>query len=200
MTATSPPFVLAFGDSLTAGYGLAPRDAFPAQLERALQPAHPGARVQNAGVSGDTTASALARLPRLLSALHRRPDLAIVELGANDLLRGMPLATTRANLHAILTLFGECGIPVLLAAMEAPRFLGRYAALCDTLYRDAAERYGATLAPFFPPGVMGQRAWTLADGLHPNAGAIARVATHLLPVVSDALYRSAAATTVSSEA
>lgn len=97
------PLILAFGDSLTEGYGLAAADSFPNQLQALLQPRHPGARVINAGVLGDTTTSALARLPRLLTKLSSRPDLVIVELGANDLLRGIPLETTRANLDAILT-------------------------------------------------------------------------------------------------
>ncbi|MDB5673356.1 MAG: hypothetical protein JWM65_338, partial [Sphingomonas bacterium] len=94
------PYILAFGDSLTSGHGLAAADSFPAQLEALLRATHPGARVDNAGVSGDTTASGLARLPRLLSRLDRRPDLAIVELGANDMLRFADPLHIRRNLDA----------------------------------------------------------------------------------------------------
>ena len=183
------PFVLAVGDSLTAGYRLKPEEAFPARLERLLAELHPCAAVLNAGVSGDTTAAALVRLPRILSSLSRIPDLAIVSLGANDLLRGLPLAATRHNLDMIVAELGRCGIPVLLAAMAAPRFLGRYASACDQVYNDVAVSHGAFLWPFFPPGVLGGRGLTLPDGIHPNAAAIARIAEHMLPAVIDALSR-----------
>ena len=102
------PFVLAFGDSLTAGFGLARDEAFPARLQALLRPTLSGAVVRNAGVSGDTTRSALARLPRLLSSLDRRPDLAIVELGANDLIRRIDPAEARSNLDAIVREFQRC--------------------------------------------------------------------------------------------
>jgi acyl-CoA thioesterase-1 len=181
------PFVLAIGDSLTAGYGLAARDAFPAQLETLLRARYPDARVQNAGVSGDTTASALARLPRLLSSLSALPDLAIVALGANDLLRAVSPQQTRIHLDALLAELGRCTIPVLIAAMDAPRFLGGLARLCDAVYADLAAKHGVPVWPFFPPGVLGNRALTLPDRLHPNARAISMVANHMLAPVLDAL-------------
>lgn len=187
------PLILAFGDSLTAGYGLARDESFPARLQALLRPHHPDARVENAGVSGDTTASALARLPRVLARLRSRPDLAIVEFGANDLIRRLPVDRTRANLDAILVELARCGIPVLLAAMEAPRFLGPLATRCDAVYADLAARHGVPLVPFFPAGVMGASGLTLRDGLHPNAQAIALVARYLLPTVLAALDRSRAA-------
>ena len=185
--APSALFILAFGDSLTAGYGLAPRDAFPAQLQMRLHRHHADAIVQNASVSGDTSAAALARLPRLLSSLSARPDLAIVEFGANDLLRGIPITMTRRNLDAILEHFAQCQIPVLLAAMAAPRFLGTFAQACDAVYQELAAKHRVPVHPFYPPDVFGRRALALADRLHPNAQAITRIADHMLPAVLAAL-------------
>jgi len=187
------PTILALGDSLTAGYGLLPDQAFPAQLERRLRSTLPAASVTNAGVSGDTTADALRRLPRLLSRLTRRPDLAIVELGANDLLRGVTPARMRSNLDAILAELGRCGIPVLLATFAVPPFLAPLAAAYEGLYAEVARRHGATVHPFFPPGVMGAPAFVLADRLHPNAAAIERVADAFAPTVLSALRSVAAA-------
>lgn len=187
---TGRPYVLAIGDSLTAGYGLAPHDAFPAQLQSLLRLRHAGAFVQNAGVSGDTSASALARLPRLLSSLTAKPDLAIVELGANDVLHGLPLGATRADLDTILGELARCRIPALLAAMTAPRFLGAFAQACDAVYTDLAVKHRLPVHPFYPSGILGNPAFALPDRLHPNARAIGRIAEHMLPVVLQALDRS----------
>jgi acyl-CoA thioesterase-1 len=181
------PFVLAFGDSLTAGYGLARGDAFPVRLEALLRGRHPDAHVQNAGISGDTTASGRARLPRVLSGLRQRPHLAILELGANDFFQGFDPARTRQNLDAMLTTFADSGIPVLLAGMRAPPFLGAAAASFDAVHPELAARHGVPLYPFFLDGVVGRRAFTLADGIHPNAPAIAEVARRILPHVERAL-------------
>lgn len=185
----SAPVVLAFGDSLTAGYGLPSDQSFAAQLERALRRTRPGARVLNAGVSGDTTATGLARLPRVLTGLSARPDLAIVELGANDLLRGIDPVRMRANLDAILTLLGDARIPVLVAGMMAPFFLGPFAARFDAVFPAAAKAHGAALYPFFLDRVVGDPNLTLADGLHPNARAIGIVTERILPHVEAALER-----------
>jgi acyl-CoA thioesterase-1 len=187
------PYVLAIGDSLTAGYGLTRSESFSAQLELLLRNRYSDADVQNAGVSGDTSASARQRLPRLLSSLKRLPDLAIVELGANDLLRGMPPEQTRINLDVMLTELIRCRIPVLIAAMEAPRFLGPYADGCDAIYTDLAIKHRVPVWPFFPSGVLGNRALTLPDRLHPNARAISMIARHMLPAVLDALPQDAPA-------
>lgn len=184
---TPSPLILAFGDSLTAGYGLAPEMAFPKQLERRLRERRPGAVVQNAGVSGDTTASGRARLPRVLSALRQRPDLAIVELGANDFLRGFAPERTRDNLDWMLDEFARTGIPVLLAGMMAPPLLGGWARRFNTVYPDLARKHRVPLYPFFLDGVAGDRGLTLADGLHPNARAIGIVADRILPHVEAAL-------------
>ena len=180
-------FVLAFGDSLTAGYGLSPHEAFPARLEVLLRDRHPAIRVQNAGVSGDTTASGRTRLARVLSALRQRPDLAILELGANDFLQGLDPVRTRQNLDAMLTSFADSGIPVLLAGMRAPPFLGAAAGPFNAVHPDLAARHGVPLYPFFLDGVIGRRDLTLADGLHPNATAVAEVARRILPHVEQAL-------------
>ena len=183
----SAPLLLAFGDSLTAGYGLQRDHAFPAQLEALLQPRSPGARVINAGVSGDTTAGALGRLPRVLSALEKRPDLAIVELGANDLLRGIPPAATRANLDAIVAELSRCGIPVLLATFSVPAPFAALAHGYTSIYDDVAAKHGAATVPFFPDGVLGHSEMVLGDRLHPNARAIDLVARGMLPAVERAL-------------
>lgn len=181
------PLILAFGDSLTEGYGLSRAQSFAAQLETLLQARHPGASVINAGLSGDTTSSALARLPRVLSRLSARPDLVIVELGANDLLRGIALETTRANLDTILTELKRCGLPVLLAQMDAPRFLGAFGQSCTAIYAELAKRHGTALAPFLPPGLLGNPALTLRDRVHPNAAGTTLIAKGFLPAVATAL-------------
>ncbi len=184
---TATPFVLALGDSLTAGYGLARDQSFAAQLEALLRRRHPDARVHNAGVSGDTSAGGLARLPRVLASLTQRPDLAIVELGANDLLRGIAPERMRANLDAILSELARCGIPVLLAGMLAPAFLGAFAGRYNAIFPDLARAHGVPLYPFFLAGVVGDPALTLADRLHPNARAVGIVAGRILPHVEAAL-------------
>lgn len=189
MTHPRAPYVLALGDSLTAGYGLAPSASFAARLEARLRERWAGAIIHNAGVSGDTTEGGLRRLPRLLAGLSLRPDLAIVELGANDLLRGVPPERTRANLDNILHELARCGIPVLLATFQAPAFLGAFGARYDGIYAELAARHGIATAPFFPAGILGDPALVLADRLHPNARAIDLVASAFLPSVLALLHR-----------
>ena len=186
MTA-SGPYVLAFGDSLTAGYGLAREMAFPAQLERALRVRRPGAVVENAGVSGDTSADGRRRLPRVLSRLTRKPDLAIMELGANDFLRGFAPERTRDDLDWMLGEFERIGVPVLLAGMAAPAFLGGWAQRFNAIHPELAAKHRVPLYPNFLAGVAGQRGLTLADGVHPNARAIGIVVERILPHVERAL-------------
>jgi acyl-CoA thioesterase-1 len=149
--------------------------------------------VLNAGISGDTTASGLSRLPGVLSRLAVRPDLAIVALGANDLLRGVAPTRMRGNLDAILTSFADCGIPVLLAGMKAPPFLGWFAHDFDGVFPDLAKQHGLPLYPFFLEGVVGDPSLVLADGIHPNARAIGMVARAILPHVEAALDANAGA-------
>jgi acyl-CoA thioesterase-1 len=184
-SAAGDKLVLAFGDSLTAGYGLAPAQAFPVQLEAALRRAGVAARVRNAGVSGDTSAAGRARLAWVLNALKAKPDLVIVELGANDMLRGLSPAQTRANLDAILAELKRRQIKVLLAGMRAAPNMGKtYAAQFEPLYPQLARTYGATLYPFFLAGVAAQRPLLQADGMHPNPRGVEIVVRGIAPQVA----------------
>ena len=188
---TNAPLVLAFGDSLVAGYGLAADHSFPAQLQQRLRERLDGARVINAGVSGNTSGDALRRLPGVLSRLSERPDLAVVQIGANDVLRGLSPAQTRANLDAMLAEFGRCGIPVLLTTLEPPAFLRARTGAYLGIHKEVAERHGAMLASFFPAGVLGHPAMVLADRIHPNREAIRAVVGHVAPLVERLLHGSA---------
>src|SRR5690606_3427718 len=135
--------ILAFGDSLFAGYGVGEENSYPAKLEAALRARGIDARVANAGVSGDTTAAGLQRIEFVLDGLGEKPDLAIVELGGNDLLRGISPEGTRANLSAILEELDERNIPVLLMGMRAPPNLGEaFVEDYDALYPEIAGQYG----------------------------------------------------------
>jgi acyl-CoA thioesterase-1 len=173
--------IAVLGDSLTAGYGLAAGDAFPARLQAALRAGGVAARVIDAGVSGDTTAGGRARLDWLL---QDKPDLLIVELGANDALRALDPAQAEANLDVILATAQKRGIPVLLAGMRAPRNLGSdYVRRFEAIYPRLAKKYGAELYPFFLDGVAGVPHLNLADGLHPNARGVEEIVRRILPQV-----------------
>jgi acyl-CoA thioesterase I len=182
--------ILAFGDSLTAGYGL-PRDqGFAPQLEDVLRRNGVRAFVHNAGVSGNTTANGRARVKWTLDGLRRKPDLAIVALGANDMLRGIPPSRTREDLDFILAEFERRKIPVVVAGMMAPPNLGsRYMAEFNAIFRDLARKYRAPLYPFFLAGVAGNRALNLPDGVHPNFQGVKRMAGGIAPTVLKALAR-----------
>lgn len=185
-----PPLVLAFGDSLTAGYGLAPHQSLPARLEMLLRRHSPHARVVNAGSSGETTAEARRRLPRLLSALPAHPALVLVQFGANDFIRGLSAAAMLDNLDAMLGDLALCRLPVMLLGMRAPSGL-------PALLRGAAEAYEAVYprlaachdVPLYPDLLAGATGpgTTLADGAHPNAATVERVAAALLPHLLSAL-------------
>ena len=180
--------ILAFGDSLYAGYGLDRGQAFPAELERQLEAGGMAAEVINAGVSGDTTAAGLARLEFTLDGLRRKPDLAIVGLGGNDVLRGLDPAETRANLEAIVRELDRRGIPVVLTGMMAPRNLGRdYVGKFDAIYTDLAKRYNARLDPFFLAGVIDDPKLMQSDGIHPTAAGVGIMAKRVAPIVAEAL-------------
>jgi acyl-CoA thioesterase-1 len=180
--------IVALGDSLTAGFGVDPQDAFPAKLEAALKAKGHDVKVINAGVSGDTASAALDRLDW---AVPEEADAVIVELGSNDALRGIDPKQTRASLEAILKAMGERKIPVLLAGMRAPRNLGAgYAAAFDPIYADLAQAHGAVLYPFFLEGVATVQDLNQADGMHPNAAGVAAIVAQILPSVEELIARA----------
>lgn len=181
--------ILALGDSLTSGYGLDQGQGFVPQLQAALRRHGVRAHVANAGVSGDTAAAARDRLAWTLDGMAK-PDLAIVTLGGNDMLRGLPPRETRAALDSILAELRRRDIPVLLAGMRAAPNLGPdYARAFEAIYPDLADTHGAALHPFFLDGVAGERRLNLADGIHPNFQGIKRVVSGILPAVLAALGR-----------
>ncbi len=178
---TKPLTILAFGDSLVAGYGLGNGDGFTVKLEAALKAKGIAARVVNAGLSGDTSAGGLERLDW---ALEPKPDFAIVELGANDGLRGLDPAQTRANLDAILTKLKAKGVPVLLAGMYAPPNMGAdYVSAFNALYPELAKKHGVLLYPFFLDGVAADASLNQRDGIHPNAKGVDIIIERILPDV-----------------
>ena len=173
--------ILMLGDSLTAGYGLASRDALPARLETVLRAHRIDARVIDAGVSGDTTSGGLARIEW---ALSDDPHAVIVALGANDGLRAIDPAVTRANLDRLLGLLAERGLPVLLAGMVAPPNLGpEYAGRFDPIYPELAARHGAVLYPFLLDGVATVTLLNQEDGIHPNPAGVEEIGRRMLPAV-----------------
>jgi acyl-CoA thioesterase-1 len=173
--------LVAFGDSLSAGYGLPQNAAFPAALERALKAKGHNVTVANAGVSGDTASGGLARVDW---SVPDGTDGVILELGANDMLRGVDPAVTRRALEGILDKLRSRRIPVLLAGMMAAPNLGQdYAARFNSIYPDLAQKYGLVLYPFFLEGVAGNRALNLPDGIHPTAQGVERIIQNILPAV-----------------
>jgi acyl-CoA thioesterase I len=177
-----PLRIVALGDSLTAGYGLSADKAFPAALEKALREKGHDVEIVNAGVSGDTSAGLKERLDW---ALGEGADGAIVEIGANDMLRGLDPDQTRANLDAILGALREKKIPFLITGMRAaPNLGGPYAAQFEPIYAALAQKYQAPLYPFFLDGVAGVPDRQLPDGLHPNPKGVEIVVAGILPLVT----------------
>ncbi len=173
------PVVVLFGDSLTAGHGLLKGAAFPAQLGSYLERQGVAARIVNAGVSGDTSSGGRSRLAWTLA---EKPDAVLLELGANDAMRGIDPALTRRNLDAILAELKARGIAVLLAGMRAPPNLGRdYVAAFDGLFPELAQKHGVMLYPFFLDGVAARPALNQRDGLHPNEAGVARIVEGIGP-------------------
>jgi len=177
--------ILVLGDSLTAGYGLEQGESFPAQLENSLQSAGYAVKVINAGVSGDTTAGGLSRIDW---ALADQPQIVVVELGANDALRGLDPAYTRSNLDQIITRLKEAGCRVILAGMHALRNLGLdYYNKFDQIYPDLAKQYELLFYPFFLEGVATQPGLNQADGMHPNPAGVQLIVKGIQPLLARAL-------------
>lgn len=184
------PLVVAFGDSLYAGYQLGPQEGFAPQLQAALAQAGMAARVHNAGVSGDTTAAGKARLSFVLDNLGRKPDLVVLGLGGNDMLRGIKPAETRANLTAMMDELKKRQIPVILTGMLAAPNLGAdYADNFNPIFPALAKQYDAPLYPFFLDGVAGDRTLLLGDGIHPNPKGVKKIVDAIAPLVEKALEK-----------
>ena len=180
--------IVAFGDSLYAGYGLGKGDSLPARLEDRLRVAGINASVINAGVSGDTSAAGRQRLAFTLDGLKRPPDLVILGLGGNDALRQLPAAQTKAEMTAMMDELKRRNIPVLLTGMRAPPNLGPdYAAAFERIWPDLAAAYGAGLYPFILDGVITDPALMQRDGIHPTAAGVARMADGIAPLAAKAL-------------
>lgn len=183
----APIKIVVFGDSLTAGYGLKPGQGFTDVLQMALKSRGHDVEIVNAGVSGDTTAAGLARFDW---AVTNDTDAVILELGANDALRGQPPEQARANLDAMLQRLKARNIPVLLAGMRSPENWGAdYRARFDAIYPELAEKHGVALYPFFLDGVATDPKLNLPDGVHPNAAGIARIVERILPDVERLIGR-----------
>jgi acyl-CoA thioesterase-1 len=176
------PKILAFGDSLTAGLGLPPEAAFPSRLEARLNAEGGGWHVVNAGISGDTTAGGLARLD---GALADKPEIVILELGANDAMRGIEPSVVRANLDLMIEKIQATGAKLLLMGMLAPPNWGEdYRHQFDVIYPELARAHGVTLYPFFLEGVAMDPKLNQPDGLHPNEAGVAVLVDRIAPVVA----------------
>ncbi len=173
--------ILAFGDSLTAGFGLAPQDGFTARLAARLETDGYAVEVVNAGVSGDTTSGGLARLDW---SLPDHPDIVLLELGANDALRGIDPKLARANLDAMLARLTAAHLKVLLIGMKAPGNWGAdYQKSFDAIYSALAMKYSVPLYPFFLDGVALDATLNQADGLHPNKAGVEVIVARMAPVI-----------------
>ncbi len=182
--------LVALGDSLTAGYGLPAKDGFVPRLKAALAAEGIEAEITNASVSGDTASDGLARLDWSVPA---GTDAVIVELGANDMLRGLDPQVTRNALDAILARLAERHVTVLLCGMRAAPNLGAdYGRAFDRIYPELADKYHAVLYPFFLDGAAGDRALTQQDGLHPNAAGVEVIVQRIAPAVRELIARARA--------
>ncbi len=182
-----PPTLLALGDSLTAGYGLEPTEAMPVKLQSALQAGYPELKIINAGVSGDTAADGLSRVDW---ALTDEVTAVLVELGANDALRGLDVAQTEAALDAILAKVKARDLPILLLGMKAPPNLGaQYQSQFEAIFPRLAAKYNALLYPFYLDGVAADRNLNQPDGIHPNAKGVEVIVARLAPKVKELLAK-----------
>lgn len=179
------PRIVAFGDSLTAGLGVAAEEAYPARLQRRLDEKGLRYRVINAGVSGDTTAGGVRRVDWVLKS---RPDLVILELGGNDGLRGLKLDETKANLERIIKRCQDASVTVILAGMKLPPNYGtEYTKSFEAIYPALAKQYRVTLIPFFLDGVAGSASLNQADGIHPTSEGYRIIADKVLETVKPLL-------------
>jgi acyl-CoA thioesterase-1 len=185
--ADRPVRIVALGDSLTAGYNLPGSAAFPAKLEKALKQKGVAVEIANAGVSGDTASGGLGRLDW---SVPDGTDAVIVELGANDMLRGVDPAVTRRVLEEIVRRLTERHIPVLLAGMRAAPNLGdRYVSAFEAIYPELAAKYDLLLYPFFLDGIAGDSKFNQRDGLHPTAVGVDKIVAGILPKVEELVAR-----------
>jgi acyl-CoA thioesterase-1 len=183
--AASPLKLVVLGDSLAAGFGVEPAEAFPAKLETALRARGLDVVVENAGVSGDTATQGLERLEWSVGA---DVDAVIIELGANDALRGVDPNETRKSLNEIISKLKARNVPVMVAGMLAPPNLGAaYKELFDAIYPSLASEHKVLLYPFFLDGVAAEPALNLEDGIHPNARGIDEIVRRMLPKVEEFL-------------
>ncbi|MGE0629080.1 MAG: arylesterase [Hyphomicrobiaceae bacterium] len=179
--AAKPVQIIAFGDSLTAGLGVAPSAAFPAKLQKALEAKGIAAEVANAGVSGDTTSAGLERLDW---AVPDNTDIVIVELGANDMLRGLPPSAARASLDSIIARLKAKGTRPVLVGMRSLKNWGQaYADAFEAIYPALAKKHGIPLYPFFLDGVAARPGFNQNDGIHPNAQGVDEIVRRLLPTI-----------------
>ncbi len=182
------PRIVAFGDSLTSGLGVAANEAYPAQLQRRLEAEGYRYLVINAGVSGDTTAGGLRRVTW---ALQSKPEIVILELGANDGLRGLSLDETRMNLERIIEQFQQASVTVVLAGMKLPPNYGaEYTAGFEAIYPALARKYGLRLIPFFLERVAGSAALNQADGIHPTGEGYRVIAEKILQTLRPVLRKA----------
>ena len=178
--------ILAFGDRLFAGYRLDSAQSYPARLQEALRQRGLNVTVTNAGVSGDTTAAGLQRLDFVLDSMAGQPDLVLLELGANDMLRGLPAAEARRNLDQILQRLDQRGIPVMIYGMRAaPNLGGEYGKSFDTIFPDLAGKYDAELVPFFIEPLIFDRSLVQPDQLHPTAQGVDAMVEKTVEQVED---------------
>jgi acyl-CoA thioesterase-1 len=184
------PRIVAFGDSLTSGLGVAQEETYPAQLQRRLEAAGYRYRVVNAGVSGDTTAGGVRRVEWVLNS---RPAIVVLELGANDGLRGIDPNDTRSNLETIVQRLQAAGVTVILAGMKLPPNYGRdYTARFSAVYPGIARKYRIPLMPFFLEGVAAKEALNQADGIHPTEAGYRVIVENLLKTLQPFLVKPAA--------
>ncbi len=186
---SKPVHIVAFGDSLSAGYGLRPKDAFPAQLQKQLKADGRNVVVTNGAVSGDTTADGLQRLEW---AVPDGTDAVILELGANDALRGIDPKVTRANLEKIIAALKKHNVQVLLAGMLSPANWGdNYSDDFDKIFPDLAKEHGLVFYPFFLEGVALDTKLNQDDGMHPTGKGVAEIVKRIMPKVVELIARAA---------